>query len=280
MKHIIKTFTLALGLAVGVSGANAQNLTPQPSSGQTIEQGFGLGKVILSYSRPNIKGRKVFGNLVPFGTVWRTGANSATTLTFTDDVTIGDQKVPAGKYGLFTIPGENEWTIIISKTDKQWGAYAYKEADDLLRIKVKSSKLPQALETFTMQFANVKAGSMELHLMWDKTAVSIPFSVDFDEKVMANINKAMQSDKKPYFAAAQYYYENNKDLNQALEWVSEAEKTDAKAPWYKVWKARIQLKMGDKKGALQTATQGLAIAKEIKNDEYTKLSQEIIDQTK
>src|SRR6476660_9378734 len=130
MKHFTKILA-GLCLLIITSTANAQSLTPAPSSSQTIEQSFGLGKVTLNYSRPNMKGRKVFGDLVPFGAVWRTGANTATTLTFSEDVSIAGQKVPAGKYALFTIPGQQEWTIIINKTNQQWGSYAYNQADDL-----------------------------------------------------------------------------------------------------------------------------------------------------
>jgi len=280
MKTMIKITTLCFAILCTTLGSNAQSLTPQSSSGQTIEQDFGLGKISLSYFRPSVKERKIFGGLVPYGNVWRTGANSATTITFSEDVAMGGQKITAGKYGLFTIPGEKEWTIILNKDAAQWGSYTYKEDQDILRIKVKPVTVNPKVETFTIQFANVKAGSLDLFISWENTGVYIPFTVEYDAKVMANIDAAMKTDQKPYFPAAMYYYENNKDLNKALEWASEAEKTNAKAPWFKVGKARIQLKMGDKKGANLTATEALKIAKEIKNEEYIRLSQDIIDQTK
>lgn len=280
MKTMIKTATFCFIFLYATLNVNAQSLTPQASSGQTIEQGFGLGKISLSYFRPNVKGRTVFGDLVPYGKVWRTGANSATTITFSEDVSMGGQKITAGKYGLFTIPGEKEWTIILNKDAAQWGSYTYKEDQDVVRLKVKSFAITPKVETFTIQFTNVTPGSLDLLLSWENTGVSIPFAVDFDEKVMANIDAAMKTDKKPYFPAAMYYYENNKDLKKALEWATEAEKANAKAPWFKVGKARIQLKMGDKKGANATAKEALAIAKEINNDEYVKLSQDLINLSK
>src|SRR5580658_3350781 len=121
-------------------------LTPQPSSTQTVTQDFGMGKINLVYSRPNVKGRKIFGGMEPYGVVWRTGANSATVIKFTDDVTLNGNEVPAGQYGLFSIPGDDEWTIIISKQPNQWGAYSYKEADDFLRFKVKTEHLAALTE--------------------------------------------------------------------------------------------------------------------------------------
>lgn len=280
MKLFIRSTYLAFIAVLFASFSFSQALTPQPSSGQTIIQDFGLGKVTLTYSRPDAKGRKIFGGLVPYNEVWRTGANNATTITFTDEVSIAGNKVAPGTYGLFTIPTENEWTIILNKTAQQWGAYSYKKEDDVLRFTVKPMQTAKNIETFTMQFVNVTPGAMDLKLCWEKTEVLIPLMVDFDSKVMANIEKAMASEKKPFMAAAQYYYSNNKDLKQALAWMQEAEKADAKAPWVKLWKAKIQLKLGDKKGAIATATEGISLAKQMNNAEYVKLNQELIDSAK
>ena len=146
-------------------------------------QNFGLGKITLTYSRPNVKGRKIFGGTEPYGTVWRTGANSATVIKFSDDVTLEGHKVPAGEYALFSIPGTDEWTIIINKTANQWGAYTYKAADDLLRFTVKPIALPETIETFTMQFANVFPTSGELLLKWEHTELVIHLTTDIDAKV-------------------------------------------------------------------------------------------------
>ena len=280
-----KFYTLIITLLFAGSAqlVQAQNglKMPQPSTSQTIMQEFGLGKVTLTYSRPNVKGRKIFGGLEPYGQVWRTGANSATVITFADDVTIEGNKVPAGEYALFTIPNANEWTIILNKTTKQWGAYEYKQADDVLRFKVKADKTSALIETFTMQFGNVKPTTAELNLMWERTSVTLHLTTEIDSRIMANIDEAMKAtEKKPYFAAAQYYYENNKDMNKALEWITEAEKTDMKAPYYKYWKARIQLKKGDKAAAIATAKEGARVAKEAKNDEYVRLNEGVIAQAK
>lgn len=281
MKQIIKRLSIATFLFLGINSANAQEpMMPNPSSGQTVIQEFGLGKVTLTYNRPNTKGRKIFGGLEAYGQVWRVGANGATTLTFTDEVSMGGKTVPAGKYAFFAIPTQNEWTIILNKVAEQWGAYDYKESEDLLRLTVKPTASKSFVETLTIGFSDVKAGSMNLEIVWESTSVSVPLTINYDTKVMANIEKAMVGEKKPYFAAAQYYYENGKDIKKALEWVTEAEKADAKAPWFKLWKARIQLKAGDAAGAKATAEMGLRLAQEIKNDEYVRLHQTFLAQLK
>lgn len=280
MKLTIKKLSLSFLLTLFAGFSFAQALMPQPSSGQTVIQDLGLGKITLNYSRPDAKGREIFGALVPYGEVWRTGANSATSITFTDEVSFAGKQVPAGTYSLFTIPNQNEWTVILNKTAQQWGAYSYKAEEDVVRVNVKVENANTKIETFTIQFANVSPGQLDLDIAWDKTKVSVPITVDYDAKVMANIEKAMAGDKKPYFAAAQYYYTNNKDINQALKWVNEADKSGGKAPWIKLWKAKIQLKAGDKKGAKVSATEGLAIAKEINNPEYIKLNQAFLEEIK
>ena len=253
---------------------------PQLSSTQTIEQELGLGKITLTYSRPNLRGRKIFGNLIPYGTVWRTGANAATLIKFTDDVTIEGNKVPAGEYGLFSIPDKDGWTIILNKTAHQWGAYTYKQSDDFLRFKVKNVSLANPLETLTIQFNNVDQTKCELELKWENVSFSFHISTDVDSKVMANIDDVMNKDKRPYFEAAMYYYENNKDMAKALEWIRTAEKSESNSPFYKLWEARIQLKMGDKAAALATAQEGVKLAHAQNDKEYEQLNQGVVDQAK
>jgi hypothetical protein len=256
-------------------------LTPQPSSTTSITQGFGLGKIVLTYSRPNVKGRKIFGGMEPYGVVWRTGANSATVIKFTDDVTLNGNKVPAGEYGLFSIPGADEWTIIINKQPKQWGAYTYKESDDFLRFKVKTEHLAALTETMTLAFTNVLPTTCDLQMMWEHSGFTIHLTTDIDAKVMARIDSAMATAKKPYYDAIIYYWNNNKDMARALVWANELEKDKAFPPFVpKLWKARVLLKKGDKAAALATATEGAKIAGENKSDEYVRLNNEVIAQAK
>jgi hypothetical protein len=269
---------LAIAIMLFTVNTYAQ-ITPQPSSTQTIVQDFGLGKITLIYSRPNIKGRKMFGVTEPYAKVWRTGANSATVIKFSDDVMLDGHKVAAGEYGLFSIPGENEWTIILSKNAKQWGAYSYKEAEDYLRFTVKPTKLQAPVETFTMQFADVFPTSGELRLTWENTALTIHLTCDIDTRIMARIDSAMKTDKKPYYDAVIYYWNNNKDMTKALEWANEMEKTPGMPPMVaKLWKARVLLKKGDKTAAIATAKEGIKAADMAKSDEYLRLNNEVIAQ--
>jgi tetratricopeptide (TPR) repeat protein len=255
--------------------AQAQLKTPAPSPTQTIKQDFGVSSVELVYSRPGIKGRKIFGDLVPYGQVWRTGANSATRLKFADDVMIEGQILKAGEYALYTIPAQNEWTIIINKGSANWGT-DYKQEDDLFRVKVKSMKMDMPVETFTMQFAAIKPASMELHIMWDKTAVAIPITTDIDKKVMAQIDNLMNKDNRPYFNAAMYYMESGKDLNQAVTWFDKALEQNPSAYWVYHQKANALAKLGKKDEAAQTATKSMQLAKEQKNEDYVKLNEKLL----
>ncbi|WP_276360349.1 DUF2911 domain-containing protein [Daejeonella sp. H1SJ63] len=275
MKKISILFTAAL-IGIFSLNANAQLRMPQSSSSQTLIQEFGLGKVTVKYSRPNVKGRSISADLAPNGEVWRTGANDATVISFTEAVTLEENPVAPGDYALFTIPGKDEWTIILNKETKQWGSYSYKQSEDVLRFKVKPVKQNDKTETFTIGFSDVLPSSAKLNLIWDQVRVSVKMTTDVDTKVMAGIDEAMKGEKKPYYQAAVYYYENGKDLKKALEWISAAESADPKAPWLKYQKGRIQLKLGDKSGAAQTAKAGLEAAKAMNNAEYIRLNGKIL----
>ncbi len=254
----------------------AQQLrTPQPSTTQTVKQDFGLGNIELSYSRPNMKGRKIFGDLVPFDKVWRTGANSATTLTFSDEVMIGGTKIPAGKYGLLSIPSANEWTIIISKQTDVTSPAAYKQDMDVVRVKVKPMALPWSFETFGMSFENIKDNSLELMIAWDKTLVALPITTDVDGKVMKQIETIMTKDNRPYFAAAAYYADNGKDLNQAVAWFDKAIEQNPNAFWVHYQKAKALAKLGKKAEAMAASTKSMELAKAAKNDDYVSLNEKL-----
>ena len=178
-------YVLAIFLAGICFKSNAQQAPriPEASPTQTIIQDFGLGKVTITYSRPSVKDRVIFGGINPYGEVWRTGANAATTISFTENVIFEGHSVPAGTYSLFTIPDKNEWTIILNKTAKQWGAYSYNQKDDLLRVKVKSTYRAEKRESFTIQFADVTTHSADLHLVWDHTSVYVKLNTDDDAKI-------------------------------------------------------------------------------------------------
>ncbi|MBS1563532.1 MAG: DUF2911 domain-containing protein [Bacteroidetes bacterium] len=273
----MKQIGLALVLGCCIMTASAQTLkTPAPSSTQTIRQDFGLGSIELSYSRPAMKGRKIFGDLVPFGKVWRTGANSATTLNFTDEVSIGGTKLTAGKYGLLSIPGKDSWVLIITKQLDVTSPAAYKQENDLVRVTVKPMKSGSTAENFTMQFANIKNTTCDLQIMWDKTVVALPITTDIDARVMAQIQTSMQSPKPAYFPAAVYYMENGKDLSQSLEWFNKALEQSPGAFFILYQKALCLSKLGRKEEAVKTANESIEAATKAKNDDYVALNKKLI----
>lgn len=276
MKKILTIIAIVVGNFI-----YAQTLvTPQPSTTQTVKQNFGLATIELSYSRPNLKGRKAMGDLVPFGKVWRTGANNATVLTFGDEVTIGGKKIPAGKYGLLSIPDKDNWTLIITKQLDVTSPSAYKQDMDMVRVDVKPMMMKDKLETFTMQFANVKSNSCDLHLMWENTAVALPISTDVDTKIMAQINSIMTKDNLPYFNAAMYYMDNGKDLTQALAWFNKAADQNPTAYWVLHQKANCLAKLGKKQDAIAIATKSMELATTAQNGDYVKLNEDLIKSLK
>lgn len=276
MKKIFLSAVAICGLLI----AEAQLKTPAPSPAQTIKQDFGLSSVELSYSRPAMKGRKIFGDLVPFGNIWRTGANQATVLTFGDDVTIGGTKIKAGKYGLLSIPEKNSWTLIISKQLDVTSPSAYKQDQDVVRTEVKTIGMGESMETFTIQFANVKSTSCELHIMWDKTAVVLPITTDVETKVMAQIDQLMNKDNRPYFNAAMYYMDNGKDLNQALTWFDKAIEAQPTAFWIHHQRANCLAKLGKKADAKAAAEKSKELATAAKNNDYVELNNKLLAELK
>ena len=273
----MKKLLSVLAVSAIIFTCDAQTLrTPAPSPTQTLKQDFALSTVELSYSRPGVKQRKVFGDLVPYGKVWRTGANQATTITFGEEVIFGDKKVPAGKYGLLTIPNTGEWTIILTKQLDVTSPSAYKQDQDVARVTVKPDELPFSIENFMMVFDNVKACSMDLTMLWEKTAVTVPIKSDVETKVMAQIDNLMNKDNRPYFNAAMYYMENGKDLNKALTWLDKAIEQNPKAFWVHHQKANALAKLGKKQEAITAANKSIELAKEAKNDDYVALNQKLL----
>lgn len=255
----------------------AQDLKiPNFSSTQHIEQEFGLGTIDITYGRPDLKGRKIFNNIEPYGVVWRTGANSATVIKFSDTVSLEGNKILPGEYSLFTIPGPKEWTVIINKVAKQWGAYSYDKKQDLVRFKVKTFRISPKEETFTIQFAKVNIDQGELQLLWEHTGIAIKLKADITARVIANIDEMMKGENKPYYVAAVWYYYHDLDMNKALTWMNEVEKQQPDAYNVKYWKGRILLKMGNKKAAIAAAKIGLEIAERDENAEYIRMNKDVL----
>lgn len=276
----------ALALSVLATGLFAQAPTPvefpAPSPASTLKQRVGLTDITVEYSRPGVKGRVIFGGLEPWGEVWRAGANSATKVTFSTPVKLNGTAVPAGTYGLFALLGKDEWTIILNHVANQWGAYQYDPKDDVARIKATPVALPDAVESFTIDFNDLRDESATLSLSWEKTRVPLRLEVDVAGTVVPQIEAAMAAadPKKPYVQAAMFYYDHNLDLTKALGWMDAAIAAQPDAFYLVYRRALIQEKMGDKPGALATAKaalDGAAKAGGAIKDEYTRLSQAVID---
>jgi hypothetical protein len=279
MKRIICSLFLA-GIFSLVSKSQPLNIPP-PSLPQYVKQDFGFSSIELSYSRPGVKGRTIFGDLVPYGKVWRTGANNATTISFGDDVIIGGKKVPAGKYGLLTIPGPKEWTLIISRQLDVTNPANYKEDQDVVRVNAPVTNLDFSVESFSIIFANLSAKSCELELMWSKVAVKFPIEVaDLDAKIMAQIDNSMNKDNKPYFQSAMYYMESGKNLEKALEWFTKATDQNPDAFFIFYQKARCEAKLGRKQDAMATSRKSLELSKKANNSDYVALNEKLMESLK
>ncbi len=217
MKKILM-LTLMVGIMFTSYGQGIK--IPAPSPGQTIKQDFSLSSIEVVYSRPVMKGRKIFGDIVPFGKLWRTGANSPTKFTFGEDVKVAGQSLKAGSYQVMSIPSEKSWVIIFSKGTN--GVFNYNASEDVLKVTVPSTMLANSVESFSIQFSDVSSNKLNIQMAWEKTSVSIPVETDVDSKIMGSIDRAMNIDSKPYFEAASYYFETGRDIKKALEWATKA----------------------------------------------------------
>jgi len=253
---------------------------PQASPSATVKERVGLTDVEIEYSRPGVKGRKIFGGLVPFGEVWRTGANSATKITFGTEVNFGGTQVPAGSYALFTIPESGEWTVILNKAEGQWGSYAYDAKNDLVRVKVKPVALTEAVEGMTITLSDLRDDAATLNITWDKTRVPVKLQTNLVAVLVPQIEAVMEgAGKKPYFDAAMFYYAHNLDLKKAVGWIDEAIKEQPDAMWIIYRKGLILAKLGDKKAAVAAANQSLELANKAGGAigaEYKRLNEALI----
>jgi hypothetical protein len=280
-KKIIGVLAIA-ALSFTSLNTQAQQLkVPAPSPLQTVKQNFALGDVTLEYSRPAVKGRVIFGDVVPFGKIWRTGANATTKITFSDDVKLEGMDVKAGTYGLYTIPNKDSWDIMLYKDLTLGGNVAdYKQENEVLRFKVKPTALNTKIESLTINLADVTPTSATLEILWENTRVPMKLSADIDAKVMKNIDATVTGDSRPYFQAASYYYDNNKDLKQASAWVDKALEQNPKAFYMMLLKAKIQYKLNDKTGGKASAEKTIVLATEAKNDDYIAMAKKLMADNK
>jgi hypothetical protein len=294
MKNVVMPFTAAVAVAatlLAAPAAQAQIATPQPSPKSTVAQRVGLTDVTITYSRPGVKNRPIFGDsttkaVVPYGKRWRTGANATTSIKFSDDVTIEGQKVPAGEYGLYTIPTATTWTVVLNKSLKQGAdVKGFKKEDNVASFTIKPYKLATKVETFTISFADLTPATANVDILWDMTGAKFKVVADVDGKVLAQINEKVVKNASPsagdLAAAAVYYNDTNKDPKQALAWIQKANATDPKF-WNVNTEAKIRLKMKDYKGAITAAEQSkkLALASTPPNTEYAKMGDELVAEAK
>ncbi len=255
--------------------ATAQSLkVPTKSPFQSIKQEFALSSVEIEYSRPSARGRAIFGELEPYGKLWRTGANAQTIINFGEDVKVNGTPLKAGKYTILTVIGKQDWKIRFCTPETS--VFNFKEENVVATIDTRAVDLPFDIETFTIMFGKQTDNSLEVNIMWERTLVPFTITTDIDAKVMSAIDRIMSTDSKPYLAAANYYLDNGKDLNKALEWASKAVELQPDAFWVSHTKAKIQAKMGDKKGALETAGKSLSQAKAAGNPDYVALNEKLI----
>lgn len=278
----LKTIAALFLITSGSMITSAQTLkVPAPSPLQTIKQAFALSDITIEYSRPGAKGRVVYGDVVPFGKVWRTGANATTKITFGEDVKVEGNAVAAGTYGIYTVPNKETWEIMLYKDVTLGGNVAdYKKENELLRFTVKPTSIANKVETFTMNFTDVTPTNTNIELVWENTRVAFSVTADIDSKIMKNIETALAKDSRPYFQAAGYYYDNNKDLKTALEWANKATEMNPKAYYMFMLKAKIELKMKDNKAAIATAEKVITLAKEDKDDAYVNQATKLIAEAK
>ena len=273
MKHIILSTVIASIAVIGSTNNASAQITPQPSPLAKIEQKIGLTDVSVVYSRPSKKDRVVFGDLVPFGEYWRTGANENTKITTTDAMIFGKDTLKAGTYALFTKPGKESWEVYFYKDYSNWGTpEEWKESNVAVKVVTRSIALMSPVESFTISIDNVEMGGAKLGISWDKTSVSVPFTVPTDSKVVANIKKTMAGPTaNDYNSSAQYYLTAKKDLKQALDWSVKATELRPDAFWMFRTKSLIQAELNDKTGAIASAKTGLALAEKAQNPDYVKM---------
>ncbi|WP_430611884.1 DUF2911 domain-containing protein [Flavobacterium sp. JP2137] len=276
MKNKIVLMALLLTSYMGM----AQVQVPQMSTKAKIEQVVGLTDISIEYTRPNMRGRSVFGDLVPYGRMWRTGANVNTIVTFGDDVVIHGKTLKKGKYALYTLPKAESWDVIFYSNTNNWGLpETWDESKVALRTNVKPAALTRNVETFTLAFSRVDVDGADLEISWEKTMVAIHIEVPSQKLALASIDETLAGPKaSDYYAAAQYYFLINKDLDKALTWIDQSiEKSGANAPYYFIrLKSQIQAKLGDKKGAIETAKKSLELAEKANNADYVKMNKDSI----
>lgn len=254
---------------------NAQIQTPLPSPNSKLEQVVGLTNVNIEYSRPAMRGRTIFGDLVPYGKIWRTGANARTKITFGDAVTIEGAVLKAGSYSIFTIPQQNQWEVIFYTEHEGYEApKVLDESKVAARVKADARELSMTIQSFTISIDDVTNGSAVIGLLWENTYVGVAFEVSTDKTVMAAIDKTLSGPgTRDYFLAASYYYKEGKDMAKAKEWIDKAlSLVDSPRYWELRQQSLIYAATGDKKGAISIAKNSLTASEQAGDEDYIKMN--------
>lgn len=279
MNKIFKSLPFLIIFAcIATFSAQAQISTPAPSPSAKLEQRVGLTDVTIDYSRPGVKGRQIFGGLIPYDQIWRTGANASTKITFSDDVVLGGKEIPKGTYALYTKPSKTSWTVMVYKDLTLGGNVSkYQESKELTKFSVEVTKMPFKVESMTFMVNDISDDKANIYLIWDDVSVSMPLKVEVDSKVMGEIETAMAGPSaNEYYAAAQYYYNTDRDMKQALKWMDSAMETMGDRFWVVTLRARILGKMKDYKNAIATSEKAIGLAKSANNNDYVKINEDLI----
>lgn len=276
MRNIFIAFSLLL-----VTGITAQVRTPAASPNTVVKQTVGLTEVELDYNRPSMRGRAVFGDLVPFGRLWRTGANKNSMVTFGDDVVIDGKTLPKGKYAIFVTPRADNWEVNFYTDTENWGVpEKWDDAKVALKVNVKPENLSRVQETFTIGINHLSNDAAHLEISWERTVVAIRFEVPTKKLAMASIERALAGPgASDFYASAQYFYSANENNTKALEYINKACEMTAERGtpfWYTRLKSLIQFRAGDKKGAIETAKESLAASEKAGNLDYVKMNKDSI----
>ncbi|HTO35314.1 MAG TPA: DUF2911 domain-containing protein [Flavobacterium sp.] len=276
-----KIFLASMFLTIATMSAQVN--TPAPSPRALVNQTVGLTEVEIEYNRPSAKGRTIFGDLVPFGKLWRTGANKNSTISFNEDVVVEGKDLPKGKYAIFITPRADNWEVVFYTDTENWGLpQQWEESKVAAKVNVKPEMLNRHIETFTIAVSDLHNDYAKIEFSWEKTIAAVKFEVPTQKKAMQNIEKVLSGPTAgDYYSSAQYFYSSNGDMKKALEYVNKAcEMTKDKGTpfWYTRLKSLIQFKDGDKNGAIATARISLADAEKAGNTDYIKMNKDSISE--
>lgn len=277
----MKKVLFVLFLVISHLGMDAQVKIPDMSPKAVVKQVVGLTDVEISYSRPSARGRSVLGNLVPFGQLWRTGANENTIISFGDDIVIKGKTLKKGKYALFTIPNVQSWDVVFYTETSNWGTpKEFDETKVALKVNVNEEALTRPVETFTIGINKITTSSATLDISWENSYVSLIFEVPTNKLAIANIEKALAGPTPDqYYTAAQYYYQSNGDIAKGRAYIDKAVEMSKSVPFYYLrLKSLIQAKQGDKKGAIETAKWSISAAEAAGNKEYVEMNKASIEE--